>query len=597
MNTPDWQAVLPTPPHGGRLHEAWMTSFEQPDAGLLVEHLLPSLLDANHSLAQDAHERTLFFGELGTALEALRGRITVISTPQRGAQEDAQYPWLWRYVGHFTVGQASRAVQHAKLWAFHWKVGDAELIELHVSSTNLTMSAFKGQIQAGWQTVLPLGARPTVSTQKSWGALVPFLHALGDSAGSIASDRVQRLIALLGRVACPPEATFIASIPGGDSAARQLKQFEPSAIHLMTPTIGDWNDRTLAAWSKDAGVAPHQVHIKWISMRHPWAESTGWSLSTNANTTLTANGVHVESLPGDARLTKHHLDADARWSHAKLYLLRSRNKRRLLVTSANWSASAWGAGKTAPRNFELGVLFDSPWNDIERMGEPFEPPRTVPFCVEPTADDETSRSLEWAEATWDGKLIELRARSTNSAMRLDASISFVDKCAQQLTLSAGIATAPWIDAESTPVSVLFTQGDDSLEVDVIDLRSPTEFAKTPLPEVDPTLAVALREAFLLQRYGGPAEVAEAIPRLKANLRQGTVTPVAGYSVQAWNDARAGFHVVDQWRTALAKAQCDPMQLERIRLDGDALRALFARRGGPAASLVSQELSWRMEEDA
>ena len=89
MSTPDWKHVLPTPPAGGRLQEAWMTSFEQPDAGLLVEHLLPSLLDTSHSLSQDIHERTLFFGELGMALEALRGKITVISTPPWGAR---RYP-------------------------------------------------------------------------------------------------------------------------------------------------------------------------------------------------------------------------------------------------------------------------------------------------------------------------------------------------------------------------------------------------------------------------------------------------------------------------------------------------------------------------
>ena len=35
MSTPDWKLVLPTPPAGGRLQEAWMTSFEQPDAGAI----------------------------------------------------------------------------------------------------------------------------------------------------------------------------------------------------------------------------------------------------------------------------------------------------------------------------------------------------------------------------------------------------------------------------------------------------------------------------------------------------------------------------------------------------------------------------------
>lgn len=84
VSAPDWKDVLPAPPPGGSLHEAWMTSFDQPDAGLLVEHLLPSLLGTSYTLTPEVHRCTLFFGELGTALEALRGRITVISSPPRG---------------------------------------------------------------------------------------------------------------------------------------------------------------------------------------------------------------------------------------------------------------------------------------------------------------------------------------------------------------------------------------------------------------------------------------------------------------------------------------------------------------------------------
>ena len=85
-----------------------MTSFEQPDAGLLVEHLLPSLLGGGYSLSQELQERTLFFGELGTALERLHGRITVISSQAVWAREAPQYPWLWRYVSHFTVARIPR---------------------------------------------------------------------------------------------------------------------------------------------------------------------------------------------------------------------------------------------------------------------------------------------------------------------------------------------------------------------------------------------------------------------------------------------------------------------------------------------------------
>lgn len=598
MSTPDWKDVLPVPPLGGRLHEAWMTSFEQPDAGLLVEHLLPSLLGASHSLSQELQERTLFFGELGTALEQLHGRLTVISSPPRASREAPQYPWLWRYVSHFTVGADARAVQHAKLWAFHWKTGDEEQLDLHVSSTNLTASAFKAQVQAGWQVSVRLSERATTNTRRTWGDLIPFLEALGASAGVVATARVQRLVALLGRAECPEDVTFVASIPGSKSAARQLKQFEPSEIHVLTPTVGEWNERTIDAWSTDVGVAPSKHHLKWIATSHPWAESSGWALSETASGALEANGVQLECLPREARFTEQHREADPRWSHAKLYLLRSRRKRRLLVTSANWSVAAWGAGRTAPRNFELGVAFESEWTDLESLGEPFDPPDTFPFCIDRADDEERASTLEWAEASWDGKLVQLRARSADPTTPIASVVNFSGGSEHGVPLVGGAATLPWKDPDHTPLIARFTQGTEMLEVDVLDLRAPAEFSKTtPLPEVDPAFAKALREAFLLQRYGGPVVDADSIPGLSAARGPGGAALPTDYSVQAWLDARAAFGVVDSWRAALDEAKAEPLMLERVRLDGEELRALYARREGPAAGLVVEELGWRIDEEA
>jgi len=575
-----------------------MTSFEQPDAGLLVEHLLPSLLGASHSLSQEFQERSLFFGELGTALETLHGRLTVISSPPRGARKDSQYPWLWRYVSHFTVGAKSRAVQHAKLWAFHWKVGAEEHLELHVSSTNLTASAFKDQLQAGWQVTLMMGGRASQGTRRTWGNLVPFLDALGTSAGDVAATRIQRLVTLLGRAECPTDVTFVASIPGQRSAAHQFEQFKPSELHLLTPTVGEWSDRTLAAWSADVGVALGKVHLKWISTKHRWAKSEGWALSTQANAALEANGVQVECLPNEVRLTEQHRDADLRWSHAKLYLLRSRRKRYLLVTSANWSVAAWGAGKSTPHNFELGVLFKSEWTDLEALGEPFDPPDTVPFCADRTDDEDRQSALEWAEASWDGKRILLRARSSDVAMPMSALVTFTGGEEEGIAVVGRAASMPWKDPEHTPITARFTQGTETLAVDVLDLRSPTEFVLTPLPEVDPAIARALREAFLLQRYGGPVVDPESILGLSSAHRSPNASaPAADYSVQAWIDARAAFNVVDQWRAALAEAEPDHALLEHMRLDGEELRAIYARREGPAAGLVVEELGWRLDEEA
>jgi hypothetical protein len=574
-----------------------MTSFEQPDAGLLVEHLLPSLLGANHSLSQEFQERNLFFGELGSALETLRGRLTVISSPPRGAREDSQYPWLWRYVSHFNVGSEARAVQHAKLWAFHWKGEDEEALELHVSSTNLTSSAFKSQLQAGWQVTLPLGERASQSTGRTWGELVPFLEALGGSAGAVAATRLQRLVTLLGRAECPADVTFVASVPGRKSAARQLAEFEPSEIHVLTPTIGEWNERTLAAWSADVGVALKKVHLKWISEAHPWAPRSGWALSKAACQNLQSSGVQLECLPEEARFTEQHRDGDPRWSHAKLYLLRSRRRRRLLITSANWSAAAWGAGRTAPRNFELGVVFESEWTDLEALGEPFDPPETVPFCVDRVEDEERVSALEWAEASWDGRRIALRVRSTDSVAPISVVVTFTGSAEESMPLVKGEASMSWSDAERTPLAARFTQRAAVLEVDILDLRPPSEFAKTPLPAVDPAFEKALREAFLLQRYGGPVVEPESILGLGAERRPaGGTAPAADYAVQAWVEARAAFIVVDKWRAALDEAAAEAPRREQVCMDGEELRAFFARRGGPGALLVVEELGWRLDEE-
>lgn len=601
MTAPDWIDVLPKPPSGGRLQEAWMTSFEQPDAGLLVEHLLPSLLGAHNSLSQEIKERNLFFGELGTALETLHGRLTVISSPPRGPRDDSQYPWLWRYVSHFNVGAEKRAVQHAKLWAFHWKSDYEETLELHVSSTNLTSSAFKRQLQAGWQVTVPLGERGSQRTRRTWGELVPFLEELGNSAGVVAASRLERLVGLLSRAECPAAVSFIACVPGGQSAARQLAQFEPSELHVLTPTIGEWNERTLTAWCADVGVSPRKVHLKWISKDHPWARESGWALSRAASENLQSSGVQLDCSPTEARFTEQHRDGDRRWSHAKLYLLRSRGKRRLLVTSANWSASAWGAGqgtkRAAPRNFELGVVFDSDWTDLESLDEPFDPPETVPFCVDRVEEEERVSALEWAEAVWDGNLISLRVRSSDAVEAISTTVAFLGGAEASVPIVNGEATMPWNDAERTPLTAHFTQGSAVLEVDVLDLRPPSEFAKTPLPEVDPAVEKALREAFLLQRYGGPVVEPESIPGLGGERRPvGVSAPATDYAVLAWIEARTAFSVVDKWRAALDEAAADATHRERVRMDGEELRALFARREGPGARLVVEELAWRLDEE-
>jgi len=585
-----------------------LTSFDRPDPGFLVEHFLPALFGMSRVPSSDSKDRSLFFAELDRNLMALRDRLTIISSAPRTERISRQYPWLWRYVSNFTVGADRSAIQHAKLWAFHWNADGKDYLELRISSTNLTTSAFKDQVQAGWQVVLQLAPRGTAARRKSWGDMVDFLAALGASAKQAARERLNRLIALLSRAACPENTAFIASIPGRGNPARKIREYGASEIHILTPTVGEWNHRSLSDWCKSAGLAPEKLHLKWISSQHPWAKLNGWTLSRLAWRTLQAGGVRMECIPTEFHLTEQHAgaDVDMRWSHAKLYLLRKSKQRWLLLTSANWSESAWGTGREAPRNFELGVVLKTEWKAIENIKQGFSPPHAVPFCVDRNKSD--TAMLQWAEACWDGRQIQIQARSSRKDAAISCSIAFSSGKTKEARLrgNAGILSKAelfWTDPTVTPLTALFSQAAETLEVPVIDLRPAAEFSKTPLPEVDPNLAQALREAFLLQRYGGPIVEADVIFGKTEDAISGMTEPrrqgdgrasAADYSVQAWLDARAAFAVIDNWQAEYAEAKAGPAAPDQIRIDGEALRDIYARRGEVAATLAAEELGWRLD---
>jgi hypothetical protein len=349
------------------------------------------------------------------------------------------------------------------------------------------------------------------------------------------------------------------------------------------------------AWSKDVGVAPEKLHLKWPDAHHPWVNQNGWTLTEAAEKVLRDKGVQLNRLPPDARFSGEHEDGDARWSHAKLYLITipGKKNRQLLVTSANWSPSAWGAGKDEPaRNFELGVLLETEWKVLEKISGAL----SAPFCA--TRSHTGNSTLQWAEASWDGQRIELRARSSDPKTAVRATISFSSGAEKQVSLVNDLATLPWKGPDVTPLTAQFSQGAEPLEVSVIDLRPPKEFSKTPLPEVDPSVAAALRDAFLLERYGGLAvDIESVFGRDGARLPMGGAASAADYSVQAWLDARAAFGVVDSWQSALDKAKVAPSTVERLWLDGKELRELYGRRKGPAADLVVEELGWRLGKKA
>ena len=65
---------------------------------------------------------------------------------------------------------------------------------------------------------------------------------------------MERLVTLLGRAQCPDGVQFVTSIPGAGSAARQLRALEASEIHILVPTIGEWDTKMLSGWADDTSV-------------------------------------------------------------------------------------------------------------------------------------------------------------------------------------------------------------------------------------------------------------------------------------------------------------------------------------------------------
>src|SRR5665213_1975490 len=112
---------------------------------------------------------------------------------------------------------------------------------------------------------------------------------------------------------------------------------------------------------------------------------------------------------------EEHRQADDRWSHAKVYSLRRGNRRRLLVTSANFSPAAWGRegrnGDITIENFELGVCVEQgcwPFENLE-VFDNIESAATVSDLP-----NRGTALIAWAEAAWDGKRVNVSCRCESS---------------------------------------------------------------------------------------------------------------------------------------------------------------------------------------
>lgn len=632
MSHPEWRhALLASPGH--RLEAALFTTYEPADPAFLVEHLLPSLLQLSREPGDTGATRELYFGELAMELERLRGKLLIISSGARREEDGGEplqrasprYPWLWRYLMPFTVD----GIQHAKLWLLHWSHDDGEVLDIIVSSTNLSESAFKGQLQAGWHCRVGLTPKRSDARLRTWGSLVPFIEALGQSAGTSAEERTTLFLALLARAECPEGVSFIPSIPSASgrqhSGAQLLGELLPDGVgplhvHVCVPYVGTWTPRSFASWCKAVGASPQHLKLVWIDTEHPWAaggfEDARWRLPRSSHASLVEAGVSLSRLGhrGEEFSAFHeeHFATDARWSHAKLYHLRRGRQRRLLVTSANFSCSAWGLSGRPPRNFELGVAFDSDWAIPNRE---FEPQHTPLLMDDP--EPPSPSLLTWAQATWDGQFVTLEARTSREIREFTATLHLGPTHASlEMRLESMEATnkerrewrgvAGWSEPHPTPLRIQLTLPEFILDVPVIDVRTPEEFIRTPLPEVDPAVAEELRDALLVEAYGGPI-VEPGTWTSVGGRAQGTYATGAGssdYTVPAFAQARRWFKVIDNWQHYwdVQLEQGGAPERAKLRLDGTRIAAWFFRRAEQEAldqrvpaRLAAEELTWRLKE--
>jgi hypothetical protein len=672
-----WESLLHTDaPPGCTLRAALFTSYEQADERLLVEHLLPMLLKLNREADSEGAERQFFLLELDQRLKQLHDKIVVVSSTVHEEPSESEddggggYAWIWRSIRQLTVGSRRRAVQHAKLWLLHWGPADgegAEYLEIVVSSSNLTISAFKGQVQAAWRACVELGARRAEARLGTWGLLPAFLRELATSAGDPA--RLDPFVDLLARAECPDGVTFVASVPGTHSrqvlrrtpwGAAGLQAITPPGrgkvtASILSPYVGSWDVDTLRTWCGNFEGTSDRVELVWIDKHHPWARAKRWVLPRPTLAALTQAGgtlLHLRHVPEEPdeidRFHEEHRPADDRWSHAKVYALRRGTSRRLLVTSANFSTSAWGcesrAGELTIENFELGVCLDSGSWPFENL-MPFE--NTKDAATVAATPTRSGGAISWAEATWDGKEVAIECRC-EAGRDLDGRIktgnNWTDVSRWTVAADGRLrsATVAWAIAKEPPSVACLTCGDEMVTVPIFDARPAADREESLPPGVDEDAAQTMLDQLLFEQYGGRVAPEDDEPTDDENPDGGDDDPpergpegtdgsddttapgtgddenedederVAGrradsYAIPAFVRARQHLSVVDNWASRVKRALANGNALFEhrwLRRDGELLVAAFRRQaardrasgsgGAVGADLAAEELTLRLK---
>ncbi len=621
-----WKSMLHSnAPPTSSLTSALFTTYDRAEERLLAEHLLPILLKLNYGSEGKDKERKLFLVELQERLN--RQRIVVVSSTLREEPADLEepgsstYEWIWRSIQPLRVGRnGDNAVQHAKLWMLHWSdIDGAEYIEIMVSSANLTHSSFQKQLQAGWRTLLALEPKASQTRLREWGVLPEFLSELAKSA-STDSKCLDFFRELLSRAKCPKNIQFVASVPGKHNrkTLRRTpwgveglsKIFPPGrmkvGVSILAPYIGQWDKKEIIDWCSAFGGTPERLELVWIDKNHPWKDR--WQLPKTSLSTLIQVRSTLLRLRRDPSKNKAHTDqfhrdhrsVDERWSHAKIYAFKRGGSHSLLVTSANFSAAAWGrrgkGGETLTiGNFELGVWSEKSMLPLFGGLECFDDLNDV--AVSNLTENKESNIITWFSGVWDGRRVKIECRCKSPELNGEM-ICGGDQQVQLTKWSIDAAgnvrstEVSWADAKHPPLYVSLKSESETVRFTVFDERKYEQRLDMVPPELeaeDADVLQSMRDDLLFEQYGGRiAEDEDNGLGITGSDKQ-SVKGNESYAVPALVQARERLSIVDNWAQQVKDAEetnDDNNKLEWLRRDGEKLTKAFERRGKLDAPMIA-----------
>ena len=631
---PLWTSLLSPPCNGnydiGPLKSAIFTTYETPDSAFLVEDFLPEILGLDRRLTDDSNE--YFFAELNDKLK--RSNIAIISSFGKEIAND--YKRLLSPIKYYSTGLNEKAVQHAKLWLLHRESVEqnkSETLEIHVSSANLTKSAFEDQIQSAWRVIVPLSNESTNTNLKSWGVLPKFLSELGKSCGN--RELADDFHKLLKNAKAPNDVTFLASVPGthksnsdwGREGLRKLKSKGRGStkIRVFVPYVGEWDNETLTEWTRKIGCDPHDLSLMWIDKSHQWALNNNWKMPETTFENLTSSKVKFYKLlpikdNEDFCIHEEQQKDDKRWSHSKIYELHKGNSRKIILTSANFSLSAWGKSVQNGihiNNFEFGVALSkkSVWSLDDFLESTLT--KDEAYLSDDGQKEDSENGLVWAYAVWDGKTITIKARTaTHNKHPIEMVIVNVgkiefnkiekwDKINNLWEWSTDWNPKKQQEKNGIPNFVSIKCNSRSWKRPVNDERQDDEKDSDPIPEVNSERSQELKDAILLERYGGPfvddikVDFEDVVDKEKKSQNQqntGKSNVKSDYSLPWMVQAREWHKIIDNWKTKYEQ----PSSI--IKKDGGKLIDYFNRKKvkepypgiSVAAKLMAEEIKMRIE---